>query len=152
MSHSCSQLGEAGLLSPGGLSPARGRAGTPHPLREPARRVIRAVAHQTLDARTDVEVLQEILHRYFHIGERAKGLEIFDQFHRLMSGRILPVEEEDVVQARRLAERYPHLGPRDLIHLAVAVRHRLTRIVTADAHFDGLAEVQRVDPRAFPFP
>lgn len=125
-------------------------AGTPHPLREPARRVIRAIARQELEAWTDVEVLQEILYRYFHLGERSKGLQIFDYFHHLMAGRVLPVEEEDVVRARQLAEQYPRLSPRDLIHLAVMLRHRLPQIITADTHFDGVAEVRRVDPSGFP--
>lgn len=124
-------------------------AGAAHPLREPARHVVRAIAREEIDAWTDVEVLQEILYRYFHLRERDKGLEIFDHFHQLMAGRILPVEEEDVVRARQLAERYPQLGPRDLIHLAVMIRHGLARIVTADADFDGLEEVRRVGPETF---
>ena len=45
-------------------------AGTPHPLREPSQRVIMAIAIGRLDAVTDAEVLQEILYRYLHIGER----------------------------------------------------------------------------------
>ncbi|MDR5695919.1 MAG: type II toxin-antitoxin system VapC family toxin [Armatimonadota bacterium] len=55
-------------------------AGTPHPLREPARRVILAIANGQLDAVTDSEVFQEILYRYLHIGEREKGLSVFDNF------------------------------------------------------------------------
>ena len=47
-----------------------------------------------------MEVFQEILSRYFHIGQREKGLWIFDHFHRVMLGHILPIEEADVVRAR----------------------------------------------------
>ena len=72
-------------------------AGAAHPLRAPAQRVIRAIAIGRLDAVTDAEVFQEILYRYIHIGHRTKGLAIFDQFHRIMLGRILPVEMTDVL-------------------------------------------------------
>jgi hypothetical protein len=64
-----------------------------------------------------------------------------------MVGRILPVEEADVLQARRLAERYPSLSPRDLIHLAMMIRHRLSHSTTADIGFDRVKEVRRIDPR-----
>lgn len=82
-------------------------AGTPHRLREPSRQVIRSIVVGRLDAVTDVEVFQEILYRYLHIRERKKGFSIFDHFYRIMLGRILPVEDVDVQEARRLAEEHP---------------------------------------------
>jgi|SRR5262245_25969729 len=91
--------------------------GIPHALREPSRRVVRAIAAGQLDAVTDAEVFQEILYRYLYIGEREKGFRIFDNFYRVMLDRILPVEDTDVQRARALVEQYPALSPRDLIHL-----------------------------------
>jgi predicted nucleic acid-binding protein len=123
--------------------------GTPHTLREPSRRVIRAVARGQLDAVTDAEVFQEILYRYLSISEREKGLRIFDNFYRLMLGHILPVEAADVQQARVLAEQYPTLSPRDLIHLGVMLRRQIQEIVTADTGFDSVKEVSRIDPMTF---
>lgn len=125
-------------------------AGAAHPLVEPARRVMAAVASGRIDAVTDAEVFQEILYRYLHIVQREKGFKIFDHFFRIMLGRILPIEDQDVRQARELAERYPPLGPRAPVHLAVMVRHQIEEIVTADAAFDAVAEVRRVDPFTFP--
>lgn len=121
-------------------------AGAPHPLRESAQRVIRNVATGELDAVTDAEVFQEILYRYLHIGEREKAFQVFDRFHRIMLGRILPIEDTDVQQARTLAERYVDLSPRDLIHLAVMLRHDMQEIITTDAGFDLVQEVRRIDP------
>lgn len=123
--------------------------GQAHPLRSPAQDIIRAIASGQLDAVTDAEVLQEILHRYLYIGEREKGLQIFDHFDRLMTGRILPVTDVDVRKARALAEEHPRLGPRDLIHLAVMLNHGIDRIVTADRGFDGVEGVTRIDPASF---
>jgi hypothetical protein len=121
-------------------------AGAPHPLREPAQRVILAVAAGELDAVTDAEVFQEILYRYLHIGEREKAFQVFDRFRRIMMGRILPIEDTDVQQARTLAERYLDLSPRDLIHLAVMLHHDMEEIITTDAGFDLVKEVRRIDP------
>ncbi|RKY00068.1 VapC toxin family PIN domain ribonuclease [Candidatus Poribacteria bacterium] len=123
--------------------------GTDHPLREPSRRVIMAVATGQIEGVTDAEVFQEILHRYLHIGEQEKGFRIFDLFYRIMSGNILPVEDEDVLLARELAERYTGLSPRDLIHLAVMMRHRITLIISADRGFDLVEGIERIDPTDF---
>jgi len=125
-------------------------AGTSHPLREPSRRVIRAVAAGELEAVTDAEVLQEILYRYLHIGEREKGYKVFDRFRRIMLGHIFPIEDVDVQRARELAEGYPSLSPRDLIHLAVMLRHGVHEIITTDKRFDKVKEVHRIDPITFP--
>jgi hypothetical protein len=124
-------------------------AGTDHPLREPCQRVIRAIALGELEAITDVEVLQEILYRYLHIGQREKGLWIFDHFHRILLGHILPVEEADVVRARELAEQHPRLEMQDLIHLAVMEHHHIRDIVTADWAFDAVPWIRRIPPQEF---
>jgi predicted nucleic acid-binding protein len=123
-------------------------AGRDHPLCEPSRQVVRAIASGELEAVTDAEVFQEILYRYLHIGERDKGLQVFDYFHRIMEGRVLPVGDAEVLQARALAERHTRLGARDLIHLAVMRNNQIRRIVSADRHFDDLEGIERLDPTA----
>lgn len=124
-------------------------AGALHPLREPSQQVIMAIATGQLDAVTDAEVFQEILYRYIHIGEREKGFKVFDHFYRIMAGRILPIDDADVQQARTLAERYAALSPRDVIHLGVMRRHQLRDIITADTGFDAIEGIHRLDPRKF---
>jgi len=121
-------------------------AGREHPLRDPAQRTLRAIARGELDAVTDSEVFQEILYRYLHIGERTKGFQIFDHFHRLMEGRILPIAEADVREARALGERHARLGARDLIHLAVMANHGIRHIVSTDKDFDGIEGITRLRP------
>lgn len=123
-------------------------AGEPHPLKEPCQRVIKEIASGRIDAVTDCEVFQEILYRYLKIGEREKGFQIFDYFHRIMAGRILAVEEGDVQLARELAEEYD-LSPRDLIHLAVMQNNEIREITTADEDFDRVAGIRRIDPTKF---
>jgi len=124
-------------------------AGRPHPLKEPAQQIILAIVNDTIKAVTSAEVFQEILYRYLHIHEREKGLQVFDHFHRIMRGNILPVEDADVWQARELAEQYPTLDARDLIHLGVMLRYRIKDIITADTGFDVVREINRIDPINF---
>ncbi|HHY33274.1 MAG TPA: type II toxin-antitoxin system VapC family toxin [Firmicutes bacterium] len=124
-------------------------AGRPHPCREAARDTIRGIVSGHIDAVTDSEVLQEILYRYFAIGEKATGLAVFDSFAAIMKDRVLPVTEADVMLARQFAgSSNNNLSPRDLIHLAVMKSHSITRIITADAAFDTVEWVQRSDLRA----
>lgn len=118
-------------------------------MREASQRVIVSVASGEIDAVTDAEVFQEILYRYLNIGQRARGLEVFDNFHRIMMGRILPIEDADVIRARGLVDLYTALSPRDLIHLAVMLRNQIAEIVTADKGFNGIAGVHPVDPSEF---
>jgi predicted nucleic acid-binding protein len=124
-------------------------AGVQHPLKEPAQRVIRAIAAGALNAVTDAEVLQEILYRYLHIQQREKAFQISDNFYRIMRGHILPIEDVDVLHARELAGRYAALSPRDLIHLAVMERHQISDIVTTDENFDGIVGIRRTSPDQF---
>jgi hypothetical protein len=108
-----------------------------------------AVATGQLDAVTDAEVFQELLYRYLHLQQREKGFLIFDTFYEVMRGRVLPIADVDVERARQLAERYPHLSPRDLLHLAVMLNHGIPDIVTADTDFDAVPDVRRLDPVQF---
>jgi len=124
-------------------------AGTTHPLREPSQRVIKAIAAGQLDALTDAEVFQEILNRYLHIGEREKGFRVFDLFYRIMLGNILPIEDMATQLARELAEQYPAMSPRDLIHLAVMLRQNIQTIITTDTGFDSVKEIRRIEPQNF---
>jgi predicted nucleic acid-binding protein len=123
-------------------------AGQSHPLRAACQRVIREVAAGHIEAVTDCEVFQEILYRYLKIGEQEKGFQIFDDFHRIMAGRILAVEEGDVRRARSLAEEYD-VSPRDLIHLAIMRNNGIEEILTADEDFDRVKGIKRIDPTQF---
>lgn len=127
-------------------------AGREHPLREPARRVIRSVVTGALDAFTDAEALQEVLYRYLRSGEPESAFAVFDSFHQLMAGRVLPVDVEDFVRARVLAEAYPTLSPRDYIHWAIMLRHDIRVMLSADRHFDGIEGITRVDPAGLHLP
>jgi predicted nucleic acid-binding protein len=95
---------------------------------------------------TSAEVLQEILHRYLALGRRSAGVGLVRQLATLMEGRIEPVLAEDVASAAALADRYPALTARDLLHLATMRRLETSAMVSADSGFDGFSGIRRLDP------
>lgn len=121
--------------------------GRPHPLREPCLRVLELVAQQPDAFLTDAEVLQELLHRYLALRMWPEpGRPALDSFADLTRERVEPVYAVDVEEAADLAIGHPRLSARDLVHLAVMKRLGVTQIVTADAGFDRVPDVERLDP------
>ncbi len=123
--------------------------GRDHPYREPCARILSLVAAHPRPFITDVEVLQELLHRY--IGSRRwtqGGREALQRFADLMSGRIEPFYVRDVELAAALADRYPRISARDYLHAAVMRRLGVERIISADRDFDRLPGIIRLDPSA----
>jgi len=120
-------------------------AGQDHPYRIPCRRVLERIVAGELEAVTNVEVHQEILHRYIAIGLAGKGREVSQDFQYLVP-RVLPVTLEEIGLARELSAKYPELPARDLIHLSVMLNHGIESVISADRHFDRVSEIHRLDP------
>jgi predicted nucleic acid-binding protein len=121
-------------------------AGRPHRLKEPSSQVLMLAAERPASFVTDAEVLQELLHRYLALRLWPQGREAFHRFADLMRERVEPVQASDVEQAALLADEYPELGARDLLHAAVMRRLGVRRLVSADAGFDRLSALERLDP------
>lgn len=123
-------------------------AGRRHRYRSSCQRILRAVAQSALAAATDVEVFQEIVYRYQHIGAADAGWEIFDHFLTLMRGWVLPVGEGTLELYRELGTEHRDMRARDLVHLAVMRQHGIDEIVSTDRDFDRVTWVRRLDPPA----
>jgi predicted nucleic acid-binding protein len=121
-------------------------AGRPHPLKAPSARIVDLVSRYPDAFFTDAEVFQETLHRYIALRLWPRMRDAFAESLALMSGYIEPLLPDDVERAASLADRYPVLSARDLVHWAVMQRVGATRIVTADGDFDGLPGIHRLDP------
>jgi predicted nucleic acid-binding protein len=94
---------------------------------------------------TNVEVHQELLHRYLSLKLAAKAREVSEDF-QIVVPNVLPVTLSDIVRSRELSLRYPEVPARDLVHVAVMLNNSITTIVSADHHFDSIAEIERLDP------
>lgn len=110
--------------------------GGEHPLRSEARDFFRRSVREEMSLATSAEVLQELLHAYLPVGRT----EHLDRALALAEGRIgtvWDVEQDDVLLARRLADRLPALDARDLLHVACCRRREVTRVKTFDRALEG---------------
>ena len=128
-------------------------AGQDHVLKQPCVRVLTLVARHRSAFLTDSEVFQEILHRSLSIKRWESMRERFREFMALMEDRTEALVANDVAEAAvlvdrfpALADRYPAVAARDLVHVAVMQRLRVTRIISADAGFDDIDGIERLDP------
>jgi hypothetical protein len=92
---------------------------------------------------TDVEVFQEILHRYSAISRRdaiAPAWELLTS----ITDQITPVDIDDVTAARDLVLAGVGVSARDAIHVATMRRLGCTRILSFDRGFDAVPGVTRI--------
>ncbi|MDE0405380.1 MAG: type II toxin-antitoxin system VapC family toxin [Nitrospira sp.] len=121
--------------------------GATHPNKVLAQRALETwVAH---DERlvTDVEVLQEILHRYVAIARREAILPAFEALTGIVD-EIFPVERRDVERVKDIVLSTERLSARDALHLAIMARHGIRRIMSFDEGFDGVPGIIRLTDRA----
>jgi predicted nucleic acid-binding protein len=121
-------------------------AGRAHPLKGPCIQVLLLAAEHPQSFLTDAEVLQEMLHRYLALRLWPQGREAFRRFSEIMQERVEAVQAADVERAAGLADVHHDLEGRDLLHAAVMQRLGLRHIISADAGFDRLPDVERLDP------
>jgi len=120
-------------------------AGGDHPLRKPCQDILRRVAEGELIATTSSEVVQEVLYVISRRGLRDQAV----QLARSIIGAfptMLEVGGREIGVTCDLMESTPELSPRDAVHAATMITHDVATIVTADPHFDRLANIHRVAP------
>lgn len=120
--------------------------GIAHPHKAPSIQLLERIAGDGVDAASDVEVLQEILYRYWAIGQLDRGLTVCDQVLRVIS-TVLPVETSDVLVAKQLLAQHRTIEPRDAIHAAVMFNHGMTHLYSYDNHFDHIPDLTRLVPK-----
>ncbi len=110
--------------------------------RDACAEILQAIGEGRAEGRISTAILEEVWH--LELSGRCGGIDgLTSAVYRLFTP-LLPVTDETVVRA--LALDADALGANDRIHAATALQHGLTAIVTADADFDGVAGLRRVDP------
>jgi predicted nucleic acid-binding protein len=117
--------------------------GAEHPHKYEAQQLLTRAASAGERLITDVEVLQEICHRYVAIDRRDAIQPAFDAL-LAVSDEVLAIESSDAMAARDIVLRYRSLSARDAIHLAVMERQGIDRIMSFDRGFDSYPKVERV--------
>jgi hypothetical protein len=117
--------------------------GADHPNKHAAQRLLERAVVDNEPLATDVEVLQEILHRFTAIARHDAIDPAFDAILGVIDV-IHPIELDDVQRARRLLASRDRLSARDALHVAVMQRHEIVRIMSFDTGFDGIEGVERI--------
>jgi predicted nucleic acid-binding protein len=121
--------------------------GGPHPYAEPCRRLIALAGEGLFGMEAPVDIVQEILHhRTRRLGDRHQA--VADATAAATLCRLHAVEPEDASEATRLFADSDRLSARDAVFVAIAGRHGLDTILSADSDFDGLSDLRRLDPAA----
>jgi hypothetical protein len=105
--------------------------GGAHPLRDQARDFFLTVTRRGDRLCTSAAVLQELIHVYLPV-RRMETLDAALELAARVVGTILPIDADAVMHARDLADQYPGLTTRDLLHLAVCRIHKATAVKTFD--------------------
>ncbi|MFA5890598.1 MAG: type II toxin-antitoxin system VapC family toxin [Actinomycetota bacterium] len=92
---------------------------------------------------TDVEAMQEILHRYSAIDRLEAIQPAFDVMQEIVD-EILPVRMEDVEESKRIVLGRYGVSARDAVHIAVMRANHVDRIVSFDTGFDRVPGLERV--------
>ena len=117
--------------------------GASHPFQGAARRLLESSIHLGERLVTDVEVLQEILHRYTAIRRPDAIQPAFDALLRVVD-EVWGIELADVERAKTLLLGASSLSTRDAVHVAVMERHEVSRILSFDAAYDRMPGLVRV--------
>jgi predicted nucleic acid-binding protein len=117
--------------------------GAPHPHKIDAQRILERCIAEGQRLVTDVEALQEILHRYVAIARRDAIQPAFDALLGI-ADEVLPIDAADLERAKQIVLGTTTLSARDAIHLAVMEHHHITRILSFDSGFDGFPGVVRI--------
>lgn len=119
--------------------------GAEHPLRDPCRRLIAAVAEEGLAATTTVEAIQEFVHVRARRRDRADAAALGRDYAELLSP-LLGVEREHLDRGLELFQRLERLGAFDAVLAAAAIDAGATALVSADTAFAAVPALTHLVP------
>ncbi len=117
--------------------------GASHPNKLEAHRLLEKAILDRERLVTDVEVFQEILHRYISINRRDVIQPAFDALSAIVD-QVLPVDRETIEDTKQIVLGYQRLSARDAVHLAVMRQHGIDRILSFDTGFDQFPGIKRI--------
>jgi predicted nucleic acid-binding protein len=118
--------------------------GAPHPNKDRAAALVSQLVRDGESLVTDVEVYQELLHRY-------SGIRRFDSLDDALAtldsitDEVLSFGLPEVRLARALIESVQGISARDAIHVAVMYRAGITEVLSFDRGFDNCPGITRLD-------
>jgi uncharacterized protein len=119
--------------------------GQDHPLRDPCRELIEAVAERRIEATTTVEVIQEFVHVRARRRDRTDAASLGRDYAELLSPLVSPTID-DLNAGLALFERTQALGAFDAVLAVCAARAGLSAVVSADSGFADVPEIAHIFP------
>jgi predicted nucleic acid-binding protein len=119
--------------------------GTDHPLREPSRKLVEAIAAGRIDATTTVEVIQEFVHIRALRQGRPDAAKAGRNFAELLAP-LLVVQATTVEAGLRIFERSESLGALDSFLAATTIASNADALVSADRGFSSVARLAHIVP------
>jgi predicted nucleic acid-binding protein len=119
--------------------------GADHPLRDPCRELVQAIAERRIEATTTVEVVQELVHVRARRRGRADAAALGRDYLELLSPLLMPTGA-DLRHGLSLYEQSDRLGAFDAVLIAAAAAAGARAIVSADTAFRDAGGVEHVTP------
>jgi hypothetical protein len=117
--------------------------GAPHPHKVEAQLLLERLIASGQRLVTNVEVVQELLHRYTAINHR-DAIEPAVKVTLDIVDDILAIEKADVLRAAEIVQRRALFLARDALHIATIERHGIVEILSFDADFDRWPGLKRI--------
>jgi hypothetical protein len=117
--------------------------GSPHPHKSDAQRLLEQLVNDRQRLVTDVEVLQDILHRYVALDRRDAIQPAFDALLGVVD-QVLDVTQSVAERAKEIVLGHRRLSARDALHLAVMEQNGINQILSFDSGFDGFPGISRL--------
>ena len=117
--------------------------GASHPNRNRAVEIVTKLVREREHLITDVEVYQEILHRYTAIS-RHDAIDAAFRTLDAIADEVLSFGLAEVRAARRLISLVPRISSRDALHVAVMRQAGASRIFSFDRGFDACPGIERL--------
>jgi len=117
-------------------------AAVPSKYRDACLEILEAVAEGKADGRVSTAIIEEVWH--IELSGRAGAIDGLTRQTYLAFSPLLPVNDQIIGRALDLEAR--RLGANDRIHVATALANDIDTIVSADADFDHVRAIRRVDP------
>jgi uncharacterized protein len=121
--------------------------GAEHPLRDPCRDLVAAIAAGDVAATTTAEAIQEFVHVRARRRERSDAAALGRDYAELLSP-LLPVVDEHLERGLALFERSHRLGAFDAVLAAATLEAGATALVSADGGFAEVAGLPHLVPDA----
>ena len=117
--------------------------GAEHRNKDRAEQLLRRLIEAREKLVTDIEVFQEILHRYVAIRRHDAIEAAWQALHGLVDD-VFPIALPQVDDAKSLVLESQALSARDALHVAVMRAHGVEEILTFDTGFDTVADLSRI--------